>query len=697
VFLAALVIVLAGLAAYANSFHGGFVLDDLPAIKENTTIQNGWAAPSSSTSQSSGVLERIYQGLPAPLQPPNEGQPVMGRPLVNASFALNYEWAKSHQTDAFAPEGYHFVNLAIHLLAGLTFFGLVRRTLELPKLHAQLSTAALPVAFMAALWWTVHPLQTESVTYLAQRAESLMGFFYLLTFYCFIRGTQSQPRLWYILATLACALAGLSKEVTATLPLMILLYDWIFVSEKFAEPFVRRWPIYISLLLALLPMAFLIHHAGNRGNTAGFNVNLKWYDYAAVQFPAIMNYLKQAFWPHPLIIDYRNNDNLGDLPLTNSDCLAMFAVMMLVAGTAYLLWRKPKLGFLGAWFFVILAPSSSILPIVTEQVAEHRMYLPLVSMTVFSALGLWTLWKWRALPAALAVAVALGALTYTRNNDYRNSFTLSLDAVTKNPDIARTHANYGIMLNESGRILESVAEYLAAERLKPNYPECDVNLGNSLSALGQNEEAAKYYVRALPKLLSQSDQATASYNLGNALLALRRYDDALKAYNYAGGVGHNSQAYYNMGYIYNQLQNNAQAVACFLQALHFQPVYPECESTLGNVYVQLNQLDLAEQHYLRAIQQDPNFAEAHAHLGILYANLNKNAEAAREFAAFIQLAPAKSNSAPAHNLRGFVLSKLGRYAEAVAEYEQALMLQPDFPECAANLAAARQQIAEGRQ
>jgi len=709
VLLAALIIMLSGLAAYSNSFHDDFVLDDLPAIKENPTIQNGWIVPPPPTVRPTEVLEKFYQRLPAPLQPPNEGQTVTGRPLVNISFALNYDWAKSHQQDGFAPEGYHMVSLAIHLLAGLVLFGLVLRTLNLPKLREQFAGAALPVALMAALWWTLHPLQTESVTYLSQRAESLMGLFYLLALYCFVRGTQAKPWLWMTLAALSATIAGLCKEVTATLPLMILLYDWIFISEKFSDPFRRRWLAYAGLLLAMLPLAFFVRHAGDRGTSVvplskvlsdwkawwmhvlgshapytGLHQNVTWYDYAVAQYSAILHYLKLALWPHPLTLDYGDSADLSSQPLTTGNCLAMVAVMALVAGAIYLLWRKPKLGFLGVWFFAVLAPSSSVMPIVTEPAAEHRMYLPLAALAVGVALILWKFLRRLALPASLAIAIGLAALTFARNYDYRSGLELWRDTVAKHPNIARAHENYGIMLYESGHISESVPEYEAAERIKPNYPDCDNNLGNALGALGRNEEAVRYYLRAIPQLIRPRDQAIASYNLGNSLIAMHRYDDAIKAFNYSGAIGHYGPAFNNMGSVYAQQQKFDQAITSYFKALNFQPIYPQCETNLANTYAQLKQYDQSEQHYLRAIQEDPHYVDAHAQLGLLHATLNKYAEATEDFSVCIQLAP---NLADAHYYYGFCLGKLGRYADAKREFETALKINPGYE-------AARTALAE---
>src|SRR5665213_945671 len=164
--LAGLVIFAAALAAYANSFGAPFVFDDKPAIEENLTIRDFWNAWS----------------------PPPGALPVSGRPVMNLSLALNYAISGNN------PWSYHALNLLIHIAAGLTLFGIVRRTIgwsALPSMRFSAGDAAqriegnalhpLIVAFAAALLWTLHPLQTESVTYISQRAESLMGLFYLLT------------------------------------------------------------------------------------------------------------------------------------------------------------------------------------------------------------------------------------------------------------------------------------------------------------------------------------------------------------------------------------------------------------------------------------------------------------------------------------------------------------------------------------
>src|SRR5713101_2931613 len=198
------VLVALGVAAYANSFRGAFLLDDLLRISESARIRN---------------LSSPWQVVAG-----------TSRPFLYLSLAVNWSLG------ALDVRGYHAVNLAVHLLAGLALFGIVRRMLESARLKARYGSAAPWLALAVAAIWLVHPLQTGAVTYVIQRGESLMGLCYLLTLYCGIRGSQSPaPQRWFVLAIGACALGMASKEVMVTAPLMMLLYDRVFLSTSFGE------------------------------------------------------------------------------------------------------------------------------------------------------------------------------------------------------------------------------------------------------------------------------------------------------------------------------------------------------------------------------------------------------------------------------------------------------------------------------
>ncbi len=182
-----------------------------------------------------------------------------GRPLAALSFAINYALAGRTTWP------YHATNLAIHIAAALLLLGVVRRTLLAVGKSPRFSLAC--AAAIAALW-AVHPLQTESVTYIVQRVESLAGLFYLLALYCLIRQASSigRAKWWSVSAVVACLLGVCTKEIMATAPVVLLAYDAIFLAGSIGGGLRRRWGTYLAMAATLIPLACLIAAGGWRGN-----------------------------------------------------------------------------------------------------------------------------------------------------------------------------------------------------------------------------------------------------------------------------------------------------------------------------------------------------------------------------------------------------------------------------------------------
>ena len=267
-------IIVAGGATYANSLRGVFLFDDSGQIVSNPAL-------------------RRFPTLARILEDP--------RPVVFATLALNYAWSASH------PWSYHLVNVAVHVLAALALFGIVRRTLELPALAERYGPSAASLALTIALLWMVHPLQTESVTYVIQRAESLMGLFYLSALYCLIRGHGSpHARRWYAGAVASCLLGAGCKEVIVTLPVVALAYDSLFLTGSWRESLRRRWGLYLGLTLCCgLAVCRFMLHASDASSTVGFGIKgVTPLQYALTQPGVILHYLRLSFWPWPLCLDY---------------------------------------------------------------------------------------------------------------------------------------------------------------------------------------------------------------------------------------------------------------------------------------------------------------------------------------------------------------------------------------------------------
>jgi tetratricopeptide (TPR) repeat protein len=589
--LASGIVVLAALAAYHNSFSGPFFFDDTSAITANSTIRH---------------FENAFS--------PSPRNATFGRPLLNLSFALNYALG------GLKVWGYHAFNLLIHMLAGLTLFGIVRRTLlERPTSNTEHPTPkssqslhqirrtifqrpspadATLLALAVAVIWTVHPLQTEAVTYISQRAESLMGLFYLLTLYCFIRGANatderrssfakatedreargerpekemgdpqvSRPLasgLWSLASVLACLLGAMSKEIIVTAPVIVLLYDRTFVAGSFREAWRQRWRYYLGLAGTWLLLARLMTGLNQRG--VGFGDAVTWWNYALTSCRSVVLYLKLAFWPNPLVFDYGTNSIVVQHATEIVPDALLLAVLLV--GTAIALWRWPVVGFAGVWLFLILTPTSSVVPVILSPMAEHRMYLSLAAIVAVVVLGLHRWMGRRSLILFAAIAVGLGCLTIHRNKDYYTKVSIWRDVITKRPGNERAYLNLGIELSKiPGRMPDAIAEYQEALVIKPDFAEAHGNLGYALSEIpGRLLDAVPEYEAALR---IKPDYLQAHLDLGDALSKIPdRLQDAITQYEEALRINPEcAEAHFNLGLILMNIPDRQQEAMVQLKA-----------------------------------------------------------------------------------------------------------------------------------
>jgi tetratricopeptide (TPR) repeat protein len=598
--LAVLIIILAGLAAYANSLSDAFVFDDIDSIVSNPAIQHLW--------------------------PPWKFFAPLNRPILNLSLAVNYALSRGsvQSPTGLDAASFHAFNIVVHILAALTLFGLVRLTLNLPALRARFEGAATALALATALIWEVHPLQTESVTYIIQRAESLAGLFYLLTLYCFARGALSErPLRWHAAAVAACVLGMLTKQTVATAPLAIFLYDRIFLSGSFGDALRRRWSVYVALAATwLLLIPSLAPPADTRHASAGFQVSgIAPMGYAVTQLGVILHYLRLSFWPVGLCLDY-------DWPLAQGPAAIVpgaVVVGALVAATAAALALRPAWGFLGAWFFLVLAPTSSFMPI-ADKAAEHRMYLPLAAVAAFVVIGgyllLGRLGEGRrparggpAVAVFLAVAV-LAYLTALRNLDYRSEFSIWDDTVRKAPDNPRALDGRGKAYFENHYYDRAIEDHTAALRLNSNY------------APAYNSRAIVYNeLRRFDDALRDCDEAVrldpdywVFRNTRGVVLAHRGdYDQAIQEYNKATDLNPSfAPSYMNRGVAYGKTGRLDEALADYARAIALKPDYPGAYYNRGNTYADREDYDRAISDYTQAIALKPDYREAYINRAVAW-------------------------------------------------------------------------------
>lgn len=720
--LAPLLIVAAGLIAYGNSYRGVFVYDDLIAIASNKQIER---------------LSPITEAL----RPPPD-TPVTGRPLLNLTFAVNYA------LDGLNPAGYHVFNLVLHLGNGLLLLGIIRRTCRSSLVPDQWKSRASGLATAVALLWIVHPLQTESVMYLTQRSELLAGMFYLLTLYAALRAEAAPPppdagkrsarrRAWVLSAIAACTLGVLCKELLVTAPVMVVLYHLTFGvapihekrgwTEQLRRTLRRNWDLYLGLTATWLVIALLLR-ADPRGGTVGFDRGIAALDYLCTQAGVIVHYLRLVFWPSPLVICY------ADWPIarTFAECwLPGLVVLSLLGGTIVAIARRSWLGFAGAWFFGILAPTSSFVPIITEVAAERRMYLPLAAVILVVVGAAWRVAnlaferfgvsprsrRWLGGASLVLLAIAFASATLQRNRDYHDAIVLWQGVIAERPNSAAACNGLGSVLAIAGRHEEAVEAYRRALQIDPSQRQAQSNLGTSLSRLGRFDEAADEYRKALrlahdsrdvlyglARALEQSgrlDEARAAYReildrqpadlpaqFGLALCLQKQGAtvEALEAYRRALAIdSRHADSRCNLALALLALGQETEAVSELRLTLEGAPRHLAALYGLANALLAQGRYAEAVTLYQRALDVDPRHLDARCNLGIGLKQLGRVEEARAALLEVLRLRPA--HIIARYNLAA-LLEGEGRLDEAVAQYRQILTIQPDYAPARAALDAA---------
>lgn len=430
--LSTLLVVLCGFAAYANSFQGAFVFDDLIEIAANPAVHRIWP----------------------PWVPMFGGNDVAARPLPYLSFAIDFALYGSR------PFGFHVTNLAVHLLCAVLLMWLVSETLRGPAFSTWWHDRSLTIATGVAAIWVVHPLTTQAVTYIYQRMESMAALFIVATVACaaaaFSTGlraeTATRRRSWQAAACCCGLLAGLSKETAVGIPLLVAAFWWIYHSRGDGETLRRRLPFFIALTAATwLPLAAVL--AAGRGDYKELRKPVHPpLEYLITQAEVIVHYVQLAFWPAGQNLDYQWQlvESMGSVWWQLLTLVAAGAVTIrgCVARTP---WSFPAVAF-----FVLLGPTSSVLP-VADIAVEHRMYLPLACLVALVVGGMAAACErfgsriaaQAAVVAATVCVVSLGATTHARNRAYESFSTMWHDCHAKNPRGMR--ANWHLAVEAAGQ------------------------------------------------------------------------------------------------------------------------------------------------------------------------------------------------------------------------------------------------------
>jgi tetratricopeptide (TPR) repeat protein len=652
-----------------------FDFDDREAITENVSIQQLWPAS-------------------VALHPPALGTAVSGRPVVNYSFALNEALNRRlgvHTADFDGPRetlGFHAVNVLLHVITALLLFGFIRRAMTSGRVPSEWQMSARYVAAVASALWLAHPIQTEAVDYISQRSELLVSLFYVAAMYAAAKAWERQR--WSIAAVALSLLGMLSKEVMITVPLMVLLYDRAFIVPTWPALLAsrKRVALYVALF-ATSGVSLWMIASGARGDTAGFNAGMKWYDYLVTQGWAIPHYLRLVVFPAGLTFDY------GRVPVHGASAVVGLVALSLVAIGVVYVWTRPGrewLGFLGAWFFVLLAPSSSIVPIRTEIAAERRIYLALAAVVVLVVVGLVHVFRNRRTTAHSTFAVVglmLVVVTMRRSAQYDDLVVRWRDGVAKTPANGRAYDNLASALLRANPPRIAEADSVLHEGMKADSTFVPLWVRSASIAQAQNNlvdaaELLEYAIRHHPGDVAAMDR------YGDVLIAANRPDLALKWVKRIAEFRGDGASLGRLGMTYLMLRQVDSAVVVLERAALVAPANVVARRYLASALIEQNRGAEAIPYLRQALVLNPESGVTLGLQSLAFAQAHMADSAVNAAADAVHKLPP---SAVVYVFAGRAMSDVGRFDDAVRYLEEALRISPNDSQASARLAAAKASLA----
>lgn len=598
-----LVFVALGFLIYSNTLDVPFHFDDESNIVENLNIRlTGLSLKD--------ITKACFKSV------------CSNRPVANLSFALNYYFHKYDVT------GYHAINIVIHIITGILLYFFIKTTLSIPSIRSRYKSSS-SIALFAALIWLVHPIQTQSVTYIVQRMNSMAAMFYVLSFLLYVKArlVKENQKAWPWFA--GCALAGLlalgSKETAATLPFFILLYEWYFFQDLSKAWLKRSVPygLVTLILFGLIAFAYLGPNPFDRILSGYATRDFTLAQRVLTEFRVVIYYISLLIYPHPSRLNLDHDIGLSYSLIDPITTLVSIAAVLVMVGLAFYIVRKDRLiSFSILWFFGNLLIESSVIAL--EIIFEHRLYLP----SMFACLIVVALAyrcktpDWLRAGLLCAVIAVFSFWTYERNHVWIDEITLWKDCVQKSKGKARPHNNLGYALTKQGKLDDAIAHYYEAIRIKPDYVKAYSNLGDALSQQGRFEDAIAHFSEALR--IKPKDMETHN-NLGNALARQGMVKEAIVHYLEALRINPEyAKAHSNLGIMLDRQGNLDGAVKHFSEAVRINPAYAEAHYNLGLGLAKQGRLDEAIAHFLEALQIKPDFREAHRELRLALKKAGKS-------------------------------------------------------------------------
>ena len=589
-----LVIIICAYLSYSPGMNAPFVFDDFQYIKNNSFIHIHDLSGSS--------ISQVLQG------------PSFDRPISMISFALNYYYG------GLETYGYHLVSWCIHISSSIILFFFIRNLLLLSNKNwpLQLSEPALNcwLPLSCVCIWTFHPLHIQSVTYLSQRMNSLAALFFLISIFMYHLGRTNNSRTRFLFFTLSlisalCALG--SKQNTATIPLFIFAYEWIFF-QKMDKKWIRKriyWSIF--LIIPAIGLYFLSDH--RYWLVIDKDEYLKW----LTSWRANAHYLASLFYPEPSL---RNFDHDFEVSRSIWQPWTTFASILLMISigifTLYLYRIQPLLAFCLTWYLGNLVIESNYVRF--EIYCDYRTYLP--SMLFFLPLCYILFRKLQStyIPfrICLLITMLLGFWTYQRNLVWADDVVFWKDNLEKSPNKARVWNNLGLAYQFREEYEKAIAHFNKATVLRPYYADAYSNIAFTYLQLGNINTAMNQYEIAYDL---DPDNFSISNNYAGLLQVTGQHTKALSIYlkNLTRFPLH-KQLHNNIGLLYKQTYEYELALKHLNKALDIDPYFLDANLNLGLFHSELKDFQLAEKYLKQALTIDPNNSRARELLGKL--NLN---------------------------------------------------------------------------
>ncbi len=593
-----LLIAVISTAVYANSFQNSFHFDDQHFIVENPYIQDLRNIPSFFFSPDYLSFEKTFTSH--------------YRPLLVTSYAINCA------IGGLRPEGYHAVNLLFHIGSAFLVY-LIVDVMLLGNVY---------IALTAALIFAVHPFNSEVVNYITARSSVMCTFFYLLSFYCWVRfrRTSHVSRLTsyvYLTSLTAFLLAMLTKEIAITLPIILFLYDFYFhrqqdvkimhisssssSSYRYLLPATRYLQLLPYIILIIVP--YLLYRISVYGSIVGGGTR-NYLTNFLTQPKVLLKYIQLMFVPSGLTIEHniRLSASLSDITVILS-----FASILIILFIAYLLFRMGRMGrewrmlsFFILWFFITLLPTT-IIPL-NAVLQENRGYLAGVMSAVIAGWAFSRLKRRYIFPGLVLLVIALSVLTFNRNFAWKDDLSLWSDAVAKSPMSARAHDNLGLAWMGVKKYDLAIGEFNKTLQLNPRYYLAYYNAGVAYQLQGDLEKARFAYEESLK---INPSYFRSYYNAGIVYKKLGEPDMAISSYDRAIALDpRHPFVYNNLGVVLTEKGDYRRAEDVFKKAVAINPDYEKAYYNLGNVYFRKKEYGKAAEAYRAAVRIRPDYKEA---------------------------------------------------------------------------------------